>query len=221
MRARRDATTDGSPSRRGPAQIGPGVLVGIGVGAFLMVFVLGVWLLKPGQAIQSDAAGATSPTSARGAPATPVSTVTPGSAAPSSASFAGDDPVDSEPSTRPPREAGHTAAKFASAWRLPGTRAERRAALEPVASPYLAHSLVRVADPLPEGRQQNPELLSGSATGARYRVAFSTGEAIDVSVNLVGQRWVATRVDPASSQTELDSSLDTEVATTTPDSMSP
>ncbi len=213
--------TDGSPPRRGPIQVGLVVLAGVGVGAFLAVFVLGVWLLRPSQATRSEPSGPQTTIATDVAATTPVSTGLPHSASPSSVGFMGDDASEPEPVSSPPRAARQAASAFAEAWQLRGSPAQRRAALTPVASPYLVHGLTHVSDALPRGRPQKPQLLSGSSTVARYRVRFATGEAIVITLNLTEHKWLATRVDPAATGERPESDRHDAPAPPAPDPTSP
>ncbi len=198
MRAKPDRLTDGSPQRRqsGPSSQRAAALI-TGLSVFVAVLVVGVWLLRP-SATEGSASAAEAPTppiATASIPAPPVATSrvmpTP------TASFGGDTAV--EPVTSPPATASRLAARFADAWKLNADPAVRRTALRRVASPYLAKGLARVASgEFPRGAQRgSPRLLVGSAVGGEYLIDFTTGEAIRVTVNLVGDQWRATRVEPA------------------------
>jgi hypothetical protein len=191
MRATRDATTDGSGERREKKRrFGHAWVTAALVPATVAVLVVTVWLLHAGQGSggDADASGGGSAPAGAGASASAG-----GVGAPAASTLTGDD----ADQAATPFEAARAAERFAAAWRLAGTAAQRRTALEPVASPYLVGSLTHVSAALPQGREEVPRLLSGSATAAVYRIDFSSGEAISVSVDLVGTRWLALRVDPA------------------------
>jgi hypothetical protein len=197
MRADRDATSDGGGGQqRRPRGSRPALVVFVLVPALLAVVVAGVWFVHLRRASSVD--DNTNSSAQAGDPVdvgpSPVGT---GSLASTSSVLTGGDSGEGSP----PVAASRTAASFAAAWGLAGTPAQRRAALRLVASPYLVSSLSRVAAVLPRGNRERPQLMSGSTTTARYRVGFSSGEAITVSVDLVGTRWLATRVDPATPTT--------------------
>jgi hypothetical protein len=193
MRATRDATTDGSGVRREKRRrLGRAWVTAALVPAMVATLVVMVWLLHDGQGWRRDdntgaSADGTAPVGA-GASASAR-----GVGAPAASTLTGDD----ADQAATPVEAARTAERFAAAWRLAGTAAQRRKALEPVASPYLVSSLTHVSAALPQGREEVPRLLSGSATAALYRIGFSSGEAISVSVDVVGTRWLAVRVNRA------------------------
>lgn len=197
MRAIRDATTDGSGVRReSRRRFGHAWVTAALVPAMVATLVVMVWLLHEGQGSSRDmtgaSAGGTAPVGAG------ASTSAGGVGAPAASTPTGDD----ADQAATPAEAARAAERFAAAWRLAGTAAQRRTALEPVASAYLVSSLTHVSAALPHGREEVPRLLSGSATAASYRIGFSSGEAISVSVDLLGTRWLAVRVDPATTASD-------------------
>jgi hypothetical protein len=201
MRAKPDQLTDGSPERRGQGdRARSAVAVVVAVSVFAAIVVGGVWLFRPGDVAAPSSATQT-PAST---PTTDISSQAPSASAPGAvttptASFGGDSGAEAE--SKPPVAASHAATRFADAWKLRADPAKRRTALEPVASPYLVKSLFQVpAAKFPRGRQHgHPRLLSGSAVVGEYLIEFTTGEAIKVTVSLVGDTWRATRVDPAES----------------------
>jgi hypothetical protein len=206
MRATPDASSDGgAPHRRRPRMIPSGMLAVIVLPAILAAVVSGAWLVHLGKSSVGSARSATAPDATNG--------VVTFAASPSD-SATRDDAVQGTP----PSEAMKAAEDFASAWALPGSSQQRRTALEPVASAYLVRTLTHVQAPLPDGRQENPRLVSGSVTAARYRIGFSSGEAITVSVDLVGSRWMATQVDPATSAETFSTSSASTSAPSTADS---
>jgi hypothetical protein len=196
VRARRDSTSDGSTPAVGRRRVGPVTMTVAGAVAFMTVFVVGVWMLAPGQSRSDASTGAQTSASVPASGQDPAG-VTATASAPTS--FLGDDDAVPEVQTTPPAAAPRAARAFATAWRLPGSPAKRREALGRVASPYLVSSLATVLEPLPKGHPDACRLVGGSATAAQYRVSFSSGEAITVSVTLTGRRWVATQVAPAPS----------------------
>lgn len=195
MRADRDSTSDGSGAQqRGMRGLRPALVVVVLVPALLAVVVVGVWLVH---LRQSSGLDASSSPQAVGAAALGPSAADSDSQVPTASVLTGGDSSQGPP----PAVAARTAARFAAAWGLAGTPAQRRTTLRPVASTYLVTSLARVSAIVPRGTQERPQLMSGSATTARYRIGFSSGEAITVSVDLVGTRWLATRVDPVAPTT--------------------
>jgi hypothetical protein len=202
MRADRDATSDGGGGpQRGPRGSRPALVVFVLVPALLAVVVAGVWFVHLRRTSGLDD-NTTSSAQAAGQPGVGPSPADTGSQASTSSVLTGGDSGEGTP----PAAASRTAASFAAAWGLAGTPAQRRTALRPVASHYLVSSLARVSAVVPHGNRERPQLMSGSTTSARYRVGFSSGEAITVSVDLVGTRWLATRVDPATPTTATDTS---------------